>query len=268
MDFESLFTQFSDAAFLLAVSVTRIAMAFLLLPLFSNELIPALVRNSIFVALALVTLIVQPSIDVGSLSSLQLLTIFLKEAFIGIVLGVFFGVFLWAFESAGIVIDTHVGSSQGNIMDPLSGHDVTLIGEFIGRLANYLFMAAGGLLLLTGAVMESYALWPLQQMMPDLRLESVMLFEHEFASFFTLVLMLASPVMVVIFMIDMAMGMVNRFAQNFNVTFLSSSLKALAALIILVMTIPILMQVLFDEIDSHATEVQGYLDAVFIQPAR
>jgi len=104
-----LFDNFSNGVLLLALSLTRLSVAFTVLPLFSNESVPALVRNSIFVTLAIIAIVVQPPVDVAVFSTGQWISLFAKEAFIGIAIGVFFGVFLWAFEAAGVLIDTQVG---------------------------------------------------------------------------------------------------------------------------------------------------------------
>ena len=48
MDPLSLFGPLGDTALLLGLSSTRVAVAFLLVPLFTAELIPALVRNAMF----------------------------------------------------------------------------------------------------------------------------------------------------------------------------------------------------------------------------
>jgi len=130
VDLLTAYDTLSSQVLLLALSATRIAVAFLLLPLFSNELIPALVRNSIFITLALIAIIVQPVVDVEALGTADWIALFAKEVFIGLVIGVFFGVYLWAFEAAGVLIDTQVGSSIAQIFDPLSG-------ESVGQLSFY-----------------------------------------------------------------------------------------------------------------------------------
>lgn len=252
----------SSQVLVLGLSATRVAVAFLMLPLFSNELIPAMVRNSIFLTLALIAVVAQPAIDLQTLSSADWISLFAKEVLIGIVVGVFFGVYLWAFEAAGVLIDTQVGSSMAMIFDPLSGHEVTLFGEFLSLWVNYLFMAAGGLLLLNGAVLESYVLFPINEPLDGLRMASVRLFEAEYASFFTLMLMLASPIVVVIFTIDMCMGLINRYAQQLNVLFLSMSLKALAALLMLLIMMPFLVDLLRENIAQHSQSVERYLSHI------
>lgn len=262
MDILAQYDVLTSQVLLLGLSSTRIAVAFLMLPLFSNELIPALVRNSIFLTLALIAVVAQPAVDIEAWSSATWISLFAKEVFIGIVVGVFFGVYLWAFEAAGVLIDTQVGSSMAMIFDPLSGHEVTLFGEFLSLWVNYLFMAAGGLLLLNGAVLESFVMFPISEPLNSLHMASVRLFEAEYASFFTLMLMLASPIVVVIFTIDMCMGLINRYAQQLNVLFLSMSLKALAALLVLLIMMPYLVDLLRENIARHSYGVERYLNQI------
>ena len=247
----ALYDEFSNVVLLVALSVTRISVAFLILPLFSNEVIPALVRNSIFVTLAIIAIVIQPTIEVAEFTTARWINLFFKEAFIGIAIGVFFGVYLWAFEAAGVLIDTQIGSSMAMIFDPLSGHEVTLFGEFFSLWINFLFLAVGGLLLLVGAVLQSYAVFPISMPLADLTAASLALFESEFSRFVTFTLMIASPIIIVIFAIDLAMGLINRYAQQLNVLFLSMSLKSLAALIVLIVMLPFFIDLLISEIAKH-----------------
>ena len=84
----ALFGPLGDTALLLGLSATRVAVAFLLIPLFTAELIPALVRNAMFMAIALLSLAMQPSAGPLVLSTWQWIALFAKEAFIGATLGV------------------------------------------------------------------------------------------------------------------------------------------------------------------------------------
>ena len=237
-------------------------MAFIILPLFSSEVIPALVRNSVFVTLAVIAIVVQPPVDVATLTTAEWLNIFAKEAFIGMTIGVFFGVYLWAFEAAGVIIDTQIGSSMAMVFDPLSGHEVTLFGEFFSLWINYLFLAVGGLLLLVGVVLESYAAYPLDMPLGGLSVATVELFQSEFSRFVGFTLMIASPVVIVIFAIDLAMGLINRYAQQLNVLFLSMSLKSLAALIVIMTLLPFFFDLLVDEVAEHSGSVDNYLNKI------
>lgn len=225
----------SDQLLLLGVATARVAATFLLLPMFSSETVPSLVRNSIFVSLGVVSLALQPPLDPSLLGPGQWATIILKEVFVGIVIGFFFGSVLWALEAAGNIIDTKVGATLAQVVDPLSGHQTSLNGALLGRLAGVLFVASGGLSLLLRVLMESYAIWPVASPMPALTGSSLALFEGEFGRLMVLATLFAAPVLTVLFLIDAGLGLMNRFAQQLNVFTLSMSIKAFAATFVILL---------------------------------
>lgn len=263
MEPAELFALLGDNVLVLSLSALRISVAFTLLPLFNKDDIPALVRNSMFIALALVSIIIQPSGSFGQFDTATWINLFVKEAFIGLVLGVFFGLFLWAFEAAGVVIDMQIGASFALYFDPIVGNEVTLIGSFLSRWVGYLFLASGGLLILTGALIESFALWPLTEPITSFRGASVRLFEAEYSRFMNLSMRIAGPIIVVIFIIDMCMGLINRYAQQFNVFFLSLSLKSMAAVLMLWILLPFLVEILLKELRYASSIWAPYLTNIF-----
>lgn len=258
MEDSALFALLSDKILVLASSMLRLAVAMLAMPIFSDEIIPPLVRNSLFITLAIVVVYLRPDFDVESFTATGWVALFAKEIFIGVVIGFFFGLFLWAFEAAGTIVDTQIGASMAMIYDPISGHEVTLYGDFLGRWVNFVFVASGGLLFLVLAVLESYVIWPVSEPIPDLKQASIVFLEGEFSRFVKLILMIASPIMVVIFMVDMAMGMINRFAKRLDILFISLALKGLVALLMLIMMIPAMIDLLMMQLEIH----KDGLDAV------
>lgn len=219
----------ADQVLLLGVATARVAATFLLLPMFASETVPALVRNSIFVSLGIVSLAMQPQLDVSLLAPADWASILLKEVLIGLLIGFFFGSVLWALGAAGEIIDTKVGATLAQVVDPLSGHQTSLNGAFLGRIAGVVFMALGGLALLLRVIMESYAIWPIASQMPILDPRGLDLVTAEFGRLMVLATLFAAPVLTVLFLIDLGLGLMNRFAQQLNVFTLSLSLKAFAA---------------------------------------
>ena len=262
MESADLFRLLGDNVIVLSLSAMRVSIAFLLLPLFSRESVPAMVRNSMFLALALLTIMLQPSAQVDQFSTTMWISLFAKEALIGAVIGVFFGVFLWAFEAAGVVIDMQIGASFALFFDPVVGNEVTLIGALLGRWASFVFLASGGLLLMTGALLESFVIWPLVTPVDSLRMASVALFEAELSRFFSLTIRIAGPVMAVLFIIDVSMGLINRFAQQLNVFFVSMSIKSIAAIFLIIVLLPFLIDILVDEMQIQAANMSSYLQTI------
>jgi type III secretion protein T len=263
MDGFDLLQYLSENALTISLASTRVAIVFLILPLFTSELVPALVRNSIFLSMAIMTVVIQPTLDLEKLHTTAWLILFVKEAVVGLAIGIMFGVYLWAFETAGQIIDNQIGTSIVQVQDPLTGSQTTLIGSFLARLANYIFVSAGGLLLLNGVLFESYLIWPIETRLPNLKSEGVSVLGSEFYYYFKLTLLIASPMLVVVLMIDSMMGLVNRYAQQFNVFFLSMSLKLLSAIIMLFITMTSLIQLLISELHKHSEKIPSILQHLY-----
>lgn len=244
---------------LLGVATARIAVAFMLMPIFSPDLIPAMVRNSILVSLGIVSLALQPTLDVSMLGVGEWATMFAKEVFVGLIIGFFFGSVLWALEAAGQIIDTKVGATMAQIVDPLSGHQTSLTGAFFARLAGIVFIFTGGLSLLVHVLMESYALWPVASPMPTLDMRGLGLFEGEFGRLMVLATLFAAPVLTVLFLIDIGLGLINRFAQQLNVFTLSMSIKAFAATAIILLLIGSFVEAISRDILSRPEVILNIL---------
>lgn len=249
----------ADQLLLLGMATSRIAATFLLLPMFSSETVPTLVRNSIFVSLGVVSLALQPPLDPSMLGPGQWATIILKEVFVGVVIGFFFGSVLWALEAAGAIIDTKVGATLAQVVDPLSGHQTSLNGAFLGRLASVVFVASGGLSLLLRVLMESYAIWPIAAPMPVLDMRSLVLFEGEFGRLMVLATLFAAPVLTVLFLIDAGLGLMNRFAQQLNVFTLSLSIKSFAATFVLLLLVGSYVTAILRDIASRPGVIREIL---------
>ncbi|HUL64395.1 MAG TPA: type III secretion system export apparatus subunit SctT [Burkholderiaceae bacterium] len=241
-----------DTALLLGLSATRVAVAFLLVPLFTNELIPSLVRNAMFIAIAFLSLVMQPSAGPLTESPFQLMALFAKEAFVGAVIGFLFSGVMWAFEAGGALIDTKAGTGQAQVQDPLTGQQVTLNGAFLGRLASYVFMAGGGFMMMIGTLLQSYTLWPVRSKMPALAETGVRLFESEFGRIMLLTLLVAAPALVLLYVVEGVLGLMNRFAQQLNVFSLSQSLKTVTATWIILVQVVGLVQLLQDDLLSRS----------------
>ncbi|MEL6877335.1 MAG: type III secretion system export apparatus subunit SctT [Pseudomonadota bacterium] len=250
----------TEQALLVGAASARFATSFIMLPLFSPQMIPPLVRNSLIITFGLVALSLPVSFDPGALSAGQWLWLFGREAAAGVVIGLFYGTFLWAMASAGEIIDSKTGATIAQIIDPISGGTQSLSATLLGRFAQVTFVTAGGLTLLIGTLMMSYAVWPMGPGGVQLDLAAVTLFEGEFGRYFMIAFILATPALMVLFVIDLGMGLLNRFAQNFNVFMLSLSIKASAAIFVLVLIIPLLGQMVVDELMTRDAVAQGMLD--------
>jgi type III secretion protein T len=220
----------------LALATTRFTVAFAAIPLFSTDIIPATVRNSIFIALGMIVLVMVPPVSPVGLTTVQWILLFAKEVFVGFVIGLLFGSVLWAMEMAGAYIDNKMGATSAQIVDPMSGNQVSLSGAFLARLANYIFLMSGGFLAIIGTVLQSYILWPVDQVMPDLKAAGLTIFTAEIRRMMILALLIAAPALV----------------QQLNVFVLSMPIKAWIGQFVIVSMLAIFVKLVASDLLSRS----------------
>ena len=236
----------------LALVLPRVIGAFLMLPLMTQQTVPAMVRNSFMVSLGIIVLpVALAGLPMENLGAIEWPLIVLKEVFIGVAIGFCFGIVFWAVAAVGSVIDTQVGMSMAQVFDPIQGHQVTLHGEFLSQLATWLFMASGAFLVFLDLLMGSYVLWPVASYFPDLPAVGMNLFVGHFSYMMTTVLLLASPVMVIMLIIDLSFGLVNRYAPQLNVFALTMPIKAWLATALILLLIGVYVEILLQRLGSN-----------------
>lgn len=236
----------------LALVLPRVIGAFLMLPLMTQQTVPAMVRNSFMVSLGIIVLpVALAGLPMDNLGTIEWPLIILKEIFIGVAIGFCFGIVFWAVAAVGSVIDTQVGMSMAQVFDPIQGHQVTLHGEFLSQLATWLFMASGAFLVFLDLLMGSYVMWPVASYFPDLPAVGMNLFVGQFDFMMTTVLVLAAPVMVVMLIIDLSFGLVNRYAPQLNVFALTMPIKAWLATALILLLIGVYVEILLERLGSN-----------------
>jgi type III secretion protein T len=245
----------ADGVLLLALASTRIAAAFALQPIFSAQFVPPLVRNAIFMALALLSLAMQPALSVAALSTAQWVGLFAKEALVGIVLGFGLAAFLWAFEAAGAIVDTKIAVANGQLFDPMADTQSPPTAVLLSRVATFLFVISGGLMLFIGVLIESYRLFPITRLGLTMRFNAVEVFERHFSDLMSIALIVAAPALVVMFVIDLALGLINRYAPQLNLISVSMSLKSLVGTGVWIAVFAYLMSAFGDELARRIARI-------------
>lgn len=248
------FESFSQIVIALAIVLPRLAAAFLLLPYFTSDTIPSMVRNVFFVSVALAVLpLVLQSPPPSTLIGTAFLPVLVKEVFIGVSIGFSFGILFWALEGAGQVIDAKIGSTTAQLVDPITGYQSTLIGTYLARLAGYVFAAFGGFRVFVDLLLSSYQVWPVLAPWPDLPAVGALFFIGRFDELMRLILLLSAPVLVVLTLLDVGLGFINRYAPQLNVFTLSMALKGWLAVPILLLMAGSFVSFIFDWLADQGT---------------
>lgn len=159
----------------------------------------------------------------------------LKEALIGVLLGMAFGALLWAIENVGHLIDFQTGSGNASFFDPVAGHESGPTASFLGFMAVTLFVTGGGLHVMLGAFFESYKLWPIERMLPSASVALEQFAVHEADSVLGWTLKLAAPVIIVLVVAELGIGLINRSVPQLNVFLFAQPVKSLLAVLMMVL---------------------------------
>ncbi|HEX6703356.1 MAG TPA: type III secretion system export apparatus subunit SctT [Albitalea sp.] len=241
---------------LMALCTMRIYVAFMVLPAVSDEAVQGPLRNGICMVLGFFVAWGQPAHALQGFETGMLLALLLKEGLIGLMLGIAFSVVFWIAEGVGAMIDNTAGYNNVQQTNPLNGQQSTPVSNLLGQLMIACFYMLGGMVVCVGLLFQSFLWWPLADLAPSLAsgLEDFLKFQTD--SYFSAVVKLAAPIMLVLVLIDLCFGLLSRTADKLEPQSLSQPIKGAVALLML----SLLVSVFFDQarsaISLHDLEAQ------------
>lgn len=233
----------ADALVALACHGVRAWIALALLPIFGPSVMPAMARWAL--CFAVVVPVAWGRLDAPlpfRMEWLSLSMYLLQEGAIGALIGLGFGAFLAGVQAVGEIIDHQTGLTFTQNIDPTHGNHVSITSQMLERVLFACVMAAGGLNAIVDALYTSYALWPPGAATPFAgRWMSLALFSQA-SQVFSMALLLAGPVLLMLFIVDVGLGLLNRAAPTLNVSGMALSAKSLVGLAVLVLALPAIVQ--------------------------
>ncbi len=257
-----LFTETETIVFSLAL--IRITSFFFTWPLFSQAVLPTPVKVLFSVA---VTACVFPVIDRSGVAKetleLTLMWLSVKEAFIGLFLGFLSRLLFFSVEFGGSMISTAMGLSSATVFNPASGSTSTIIERFYIVLLTLLILSLNVHHAFISALVESFSAVPIAPAGIDLAAISNQKGGGEMVQMVTIAgLKMSAPVMVVIFFLNVAMGIVGRAVPQINVLVTSLPVNIVAGLLVMIVTLPALILGFDRDLAQFADLLFKYLRAI------
>lgn len=200
----------------LILTLMRISIVMFMLPVFSTNNIPVLVKGAVTLAF---TLAVWPHLALpGNLMPqhpFDFLLIALGEAFIGLVLGMAINFLFMGIQSGGELLGFQMGFTMISFADPLTGNQTGITAYFLWMVSLLTFLALDGHLYMIKGFAQSFAIIP----PGGLYVGENLLWEvlNLSAQIFVIALKIAAPVMVAIFMVEVALGLVARTSPQIHI---------------------------------------------------
>ena len=197
---------------------------------------PVQVRAGITVILALLVAAgANVSVDVPVTG---LGVIVLREMAIGLAVAMAIRVLLSAAEFAGHFIGYQIGLSLGSLIDPQSGVRNNVLALLYGNLAAVICLMTNAHHALIRALADSYAVLPIGTGGIDEAGAATV--ARLFGFIFVLGLRIAMPVVVVLLIVEVALGLMGRVAPSLNVIVAGAPVRIVAGLIVLAASLTVL----------------------------
>lgn len=243
-------TDFTQVLLAFALLMARVLPVVILTPFLGGETVPQEVKLGLGMMLGLVLFpVIIAQVREIPISAMLFIALMLKELFIGLTVAFIVGMVFDAANAAGNLVDTMSGTNQAQLMVPSMGQNASLFSNLQMQMATVLFLSLGGHHLVIEALGDSLALIPLDQY-PRFGQGTWAFFETTIRVFGDLVriaLALASPVLLATFLVDLALGMINRVAPQVQVFFVSMQIKPAVTILIMFTSMHLILERLIGE---------------------
>ncbi len=217
--------------------VARLSGLFLIAPVFSSQMIPVRIKVMMLGALAAtLTPIVMGQAPPMPDGVVDLVTSIILESIVGLAIGFTVALVFTAVQVGASYIDTAIGFSMANIIDPLNNIQASVLGSFYSLIATLAFLAVNGHHWLLAGFKQSYDVVPIGAA-PDVQRMSENLF-GAFGALFATAFQIAAPVLVTLILVDVVLGIVARVVPQMNVFFVGIPLKIGVGLAAVIITLP------------------------------
>ncbi|WP_409305438.1 flagellar biosynthetic protein FliR [Peribacillus sp. SCS-155] len=225
-------------AFLLIL--VRVASFFVTMPVFSYRTIPASHRIGIsfFLAWIMYYTIDAPILQIDAAYFLLII----KEALVGILVGFAAFMILSAVQIAGSFIDFQMGFAIANVIDPQTGVQSPLMGQYLYTIALLFLLAVNGHHMLLDGIFYSYQFIPIDKAWIPFGNENLLEFVVKaFNQTFVIAFQMSIPVVGSLFLVDVGLGIVARTVPQINIFVVGMPVKVGVSFIVLIIVMGMMM---------------------------
>ncbi len=240
---------FYDLEYFLLIFV-RVSMFIYVAPFFSMTNTPRNVRIllSLFISYLLYNVLTPaPAVITDSLVELALIVI--KEAIVGLLIGLSANICVSILSFAGTIADMETGLSMVQILDPATRQNISITGGIYNYSFNLMMLASGLYIYLLGALKDTYTLIPVNGAIfrSENMVNAVVTFMGDYV-FIGFRIML--PIFCAMLMLNAILGIMAKVSPQMNMFAVGVQVKIIVGLSVLFLTtglLPFASNMIFDE---------------------
>lgn len=245
-----------DVARYLAI-LLRLSLVVFLIPPFNSPRYPA-VAKALFVMLLTTMLfpLLRDHVAPLSFHPAALVLTVASEILFALLLSLSLLIITGAFEFAGELISYQAGMSMAQVVDPQGGFQISVVSNLIELFALLLFFALNGHHVILKILVESFQTLPVGQFFPGVATIDRLVLGAGWL--FIIALKLAAPVLVVLFLIQVGLGVFSKFVPNINILMTSFPITILFGLFFTGLALPYWGPAIL----QHFRQVLGFMQSL------
>lgn len=205
-------------------------------PVLGESSIPIKVKIGFSAMIAIAVAPSLPPLPPVAPASFAGLWIALQQVLIGMALGLTMRIVFAAVQTAGEFIGLQMGLSFASFFDPASGANTAVLSRIMNLVAMLVFLALNGHLLMLAGLIRTFEVLPIRSGTLNPNGWGV-LFEWS-AQLMLAGMLLALPLIIVLLTINLALGILNRTAQQLSIFAVGFPISLMTGLLLLVIVLP------------------------------
>ena len=214
MDFLGDNTYNQWAAFLLIL--LRTGALFITMPFFSSNNIPVMVKAGLCLAFSFM---LQPVLGISAdnypTEILGFALLATGELMIGAIMGLTVRMLFAAIQIMGQLVGFQMGLAMANVLDPMGGDQISVLGQFCYLTAMLLFFNLDGHLLLIAALKDSFFMVPPGTFSLSQDLATTVM--RHAGNMFTTAMLMGAPVIGALLFTQVSMGVIAKTVPQMNI---------------------------------------------------
>ena len=209
----------------------RVLAFFVTMPLFSYRTIPTMFKIgfSFFLSLILFTTMDFVALDFDY----TYIFLLMKEVLTGLMIGLIAYIILSAVQIAGGFIDFQMGFAVANVIDPQTGAQSPLIGQYFYMIALLFLLSVNGHYMIIDGIYYSYEFIPMDTFI-SMKGNYASFIVQTFNEMFLIAFQMSIPLVGCLFLVDVALGIIARTVPQLNVFVVGLPLKIGVSFLVLI----------------------------------
>lgn len=233
-------------------------------PIFGNLQVPTIVKIGLALYLSVIinasethSMLVASGITINDMTFFVLL---IQEALVGVALGLIASFVFYAVQFAGALLDIQIGFSMVSLVNPGFSTPSTPLANLVYILFSLFFIGVHGAANVILALLQSYRYVPIGVAHFGGPVADVFL--HATITLFSIGVEIAAPVMLAIFLTNIALAVASRAVPQMNVFFVGLPITLFIGLALVGVLMPALVDLMRELVDIMDQQINSLLLAL------